>query len=490
MTEPEDEPTLVPNPSALDRSIRALMSVVDDLTVSLDEAGVLRATLEHVVEALGAAGGATYMPGPDDAPVVVALCGAPAPDPEELADLVRMAVQWERPVHRDLAGAGWAAATPLVAKERVLGAMALHDPARGRPPDRELLRALGMQVGMGVENARLYAELRAGAARIEVLGRIGRTLIASLDIKKAVGELARELSAIHPFDRLACAFVNDTGDYLEVIAHPAEEGWGLGGVLPVVGSGPGFCVLNERPVVERDLLKNHRFIEDMRLLEEGIRSYLLLPLQTRGRAIGALCLASRREDAFDDALLARLQPLTAAAALALDNLRLLQKTKEQSVTDDLTPLYNARFFQQMLEREMKLADRYKLPLSIAFFDLDRFKPVNDRYGHLRGSRVLREVGFLLRAAVRETDYPVRWGGDEFVILLPQTDADAALKLAERIQAEVEQHVFLQEEGIDVQVGASFGTATYPSEAQTKEALVRLADERMYANKGTRKTEGT
>ena len=144
----------------------------------------------------------------------------------------------------------------------------------------------------------------------------------------------------------------------------------------------------------------------MRLLEEGIRSYVLLPLCTRAaahRRAGAWLAA--RAAAFDEATLARLQPLADAVALALENVRLFQKTRELSITDEVTPLHNFRYFHQILDRELKLVDRYKSVLSLMFMDLDRFKPINDQYGHLRGSRTLREVGFLIRAAVRETDYP-------------------------------------------------------------------------------------
>jgi two-component system, cell cycle response regulator len=152
----------------------------------------------------------------------------------------------------------------------------------------------------------------------------------------------------------------------------------------------------------------------------------------------------------------------------------------------VTPLFNFRFFHQMLDRELKLVDRYRSVLSLIFIDLDRFKPINDKYGHLRGSRVLREVGFILRSAVRETDYPARYGGDEFVVILPQTDGASAQRLADKLRQLIETHVFLQEEGINAQIGASLGVASYPVEARTKEALVRLADERMYADKQERK----
>jgi diguanylate cyclase (GGDEF)-like protein len=119
-------------------------------------------------------------------------------------------------------------------------------------------------------------------------------------------------------------------------------------------------------------------------------------------------------------------------------------------------------------------------------DLDRFKPINDQYGHLRGSRTLREVGFLIRAAVRETDIPARYGGDEFVVILPQTDGTQARTLSEKLRRIVEGHTFLQEEGINARLGVSLGVATYPAEANTKEALIRLADKRMYEDKEIRR----
>jgi diguanylate cyclase (GGDEF)-like protein len=214
---------------------------------------------------------------------------------------------------------------------------------------------------------------------------------------------------------------------------------------------------------------------------------VLLPLNCRGRSIGVLALGSQRSAAYDDASLARLQPLADSVALAFENVRLFQRTRELSITDEVTPLYNFRHFHQILDRELKLVDRYQSILSLVFLDLDRFKPINDQYGHLRGSRTLREVGFLIRAAVRETDYPARYGGDEFVVILPQTDYAAGVAFGEKLRRLVEGHTFLQEEGINARLGLSLGVASYPTDGTTKEQLVRMADQRMYEDKGARKS---
>jgi diguanylate cyclase (GGDEF)-like protein len=469
-----------------DRSIRALVAVVDELSVERDEPGLLEGTLERVVAALGVSGGQTLLLDARGELEPVVRAQAPAPDAGAALDIARAAIGAQAPMVR-VVGDGWIAAAPLVSKRCVLGVLVLYQQAAGaRPPEGELLEALGKQIGTGLDNARLYTELRASTTRLEFLNRISAALTASMDLKTVVPAFAQEIAELQAFDRLACGFVNESGDYIEITGHPEDATWGLGSVLPVVGSGPGLVVLNNEPILQADLLHAHRFIEDMRLLEEGIRSYVILPLNARGRSIGVLCLGSSRASAYDETTVAHVQPLADSVALAFENVRLFQKTRELSITDEVTPLYNFRFFHQILDRELKLVERYKSMLSLIFVDLDRFKPINDQWGHLRGSRVLREVGFLLRAAVRETDYPARYGGDEFVVILPQTDGQSARFLAEKLRSMIEEHTFLQEEGINARLGVSLGVATFPTDARSKESLIRLADERMYGDKEARR----
>jgi diguanylate cyclase (GGDEF)-like protein len=469
-----------------DRLLPTLIALVDDLTVEREESGLLRSALEHIVGSLELVGGAIFVAG-HDGELVDAAEQHLAIDVSTLAELAAASLHEDGPLVQELSGgAGRLAATPLRSQRRSLGAMVLHEGGDESGLDREVLEVLGKQLGTGLENVQLYAEQRTTMARSEVLRRITAAATSGSELSAIIPAFAAELAVLQQFDRLACGFVNETGDYLEMVSHPEGTSWGLGGVLPVVGSGPGFVALNNRPVLQRNLVHEHRYLEDMRLLEEGLRCYALFPLSSRERAIGVLALGSSQGEAFDEATLARLQPLADAVALAFENVRLFQKTRELSITDEVTPLHNFRYFHQALERELKLVNRYGGTLSLLFVDLDRFKPINDQYGHLRGSRTLREVGFLIRAGVRETDIPARYGGDEFVVILPQTDAEPAKVLAEKLRRLIEGHTFLQEEGINARLGVSLGLGTYPTEADSKEALIRLADKRMYEDKELRK----
>ena len=390
---------------------------------------------------------------------------------------------------QELPGAGWLAATPLRARQRSLGVLVLHEGPSAEPSlDRELLEVLGQQVGTGIENVRLFAELRASSARAEVLRRITAAATSGSDLAAIVPAFAAELQALQAVRPPGLRLRQRHGRLHRDGEPPRGH---------VVGARERPAGRGERPRVRRRSTTGRSCrrtsctstatSRTCASLEEGLRSYALFPLSSRERAIGVLALGSCASGAFDEGTLARLQPLADAVALAFENVRLYQKTRELSITDEVTPLHNFRYFHQALDRELKLVNRYGSTLSLLFVDLDRFKPINDQYGHLRGSRTLREVGFLIRAAVRETDIPARYGGDEFVVILPQTEGAPARVLAEKMRRLVEGHTFLKEEGINARLGVSLGVATYPAEATTKEALIRLADKRMYEDKESRRT---
>ncbi|HXM91073.1 MAG TPA: GGDEF domain-containing protein [Candidatus Dormibacteraeota bacterium] len=158
----------------------------------------------------------------------------------------------------------------------------------------------------------------------------------------------------------------------------------------------------------------------------------------------------------------------------------LKKLNLNAVTDSLTELYNRRVFNEFFERELNRAKRYNQPLSLVMMDMHRFKEVNDKHGHPRGDEVLRMAAATLKKALRTSDFAFRIGGDEFALILPQTDAAQALALSRRVET-----VFadtLKPLQLNVTVGMDYGVANFPQDADNAEDLVRIADERLYQRK--------
>jgi len=167
--------------------------------------------------------------------------------------------------------------------------------------------------------------------------------------------------------------------------------------------------------------------------------------------------------------------------------RLLQANavlRQEAFRDDLTDAYNRRFMERHIEEELERARRYERPFSLLFMDLDHLKSVNDAYGHLCGSKVLMEVAGLVQKHLRRSDKIFRFGGDEFVVTLPETDRRGALKVANRLREAVKEHRFLVSEGAAVQLTASFGLATFPQDGMAPDQLLRHADQAMYLIKST------
>ncbi len=204
---------------------------------------------------------------------------------------------------------------------------------------------------------------------------------------------------------------------------------------------------------------------------------LALPIRLEGRVVGGIWIFSDGRP-FDDDERQRGELVVEQAELALINAERFLQAREKAFIDDVTSLYNARYLLSALDREVNRAARSHSRLSVLFLDLDRFKTVNDRFGHLVGSRVLRELGALLQESVRAIDTVGRYGGDEFTILLVDTGRDGALSVADRIRQSVAGHTFGGERGLDLRLTISVGVATFPAHGETRERLLDLADKAM------------
>jgi diguanylate cyclase (GGDEF)-like protein len=214
------------------------------------------------------------------------------------------------------------------------------------------------------------------------------------------------------------------------------------------------------------------------------RTMICVPMVSKGALRGVIQILNKVDGStFSEAELSLAKILANHAAIAIENASLYRQAYLASITDDLTGLGNTRHFQRALAEAMAQGG----PVSLVILDLDYFKEVVDRYGHLAGSRAIAEVGRIIRRLVRSGDVPARYGGDEFVIVLPDTDAEHAYPIAEAIRKAIEACPGLEGESVDLsRVTASFGVATFPLHAGDAESLFRQADAAMYAAKGAGK----
>lgn len=222
------------------------------------------------------------------------------------------------------------------------------------------------------------------------------------------------------------------------------------------------------------------------LKDMDIGPCLLVPISQSDGIAGYLAIFSGPNSSYNDADKENGLFIANQASLSLENIGLYNQTKELTYLDDLTKLHNIRYMEIALENEIKRAKRFKSYLSFLFIDIDYFKSINDNYGHQVGSKVLVELGQVLRYMVREIDTVARYGGDEFTILLVETNSAGANLIANRIRSEVENHDFLVNDGLSIRLTVTMGVATYPEQALSKEELITAADKAMYKGKnGTR-----
>lgn len=219
---------------------------------------------------------------------------------------------------------------------------------------------------------------------------------------------------------------------------------------------------------------------------EGLHTLWCFPLQADNGMQGALVLANADGRSMAEPIPHEaLAFLAAQAAHGFQNACRYLGAREMVYTDDLTELFNHRYLQIALQQEVRRAERYTLQFTVAFIDIDQFKVVNDTYGHMVGSNMLREVGRILRQCVRNADLLFRYGGDEFTALLLETDSSGGKVVAERIRKAIADHPFDAGQGTTHRLTATVGYATYPIHATSRQELIDLSDRAMYQGKRVR-----
>jgi diguanylate cyclase (GGDEF)-like protein len=212
-----------------------------------------------------------------------------------------------------------------------------------------------------------------------------------------------------------------------------------------------------------------------------IRSILCYPLQRRGEKIGVIELLNKNGGGFTPGDQALIEMMLHPLAIAIRTVDMFENAERLTITDDLTKLFNYRYLMKYLQADVKRCLRYKKKVSLLFIDVDGFKRINDTFGHLVGSQALAEMGQVFKRIVRETDVVGRYGGDEFVIVLPETPLNGAMVIAERIRKKVEECEFVAQ-NLSIRLTVSLGVANCPKHTLTAEGLIKKADAAMYRAK--------
>src|SRR5712664_3985182 len=366
---------------------------------------------------------------------------------------------------------------PLVAYDHAIGAMAVFS-NHERTFDEghlELLRVLASEASIAIENARLFQEERTKARHLSLLNTISRNAIATLNPDEMLAKITEQLESGLTYDHIGIGQLEYSTREIVIQAEAGKRRGALGQRIPLGTGLIGQVARNGQLAAYNANIPADAGFKP--LLPDTLAA-IALPIFYAEQLHGILYVESSQPADFSEEEVLLLRTLADLIAGALHNALAFQKAQEQAITDGLTGVKTHRFFMEALSAEWKRSTRAGRAFSLVLMDLDRFKFVNDFYGHLEGDLVLQRVGHILEQNCRRSDAVARYGGDEFVILMPETNIEHARQLASKLRAWVSSDPLLREKSIT----ASFGIASYPLHGSTPQELIQVADASMYLSK--------
>lgn len=340
-------------------------------------------------------------------------------------------------------------------------------------------------IGIGAIGS-LFVEVMEKPNQLQVLLQTARKILALASLEERIDCIMKSLQERLAWDRGWLGLVDREAGVLRGMAWfgenvPPEV------VMNVVPLDPGiqnpalFAVFEKRPIVVDDPWNDPRYRdsrEDLAAL--GTKCFITVPIHVREEVIGVIGVDRTGEFAgFTTEDVEFLVAFASLAGLAIENACLYDRAKELSLIDDLTGLHNIRFLREQMARELARAHRSGDPLSILMIDVDDLKEVNDRFGHRAGDKLLKALGQSISSVIRVSDIVARYGGDEFVVLLPAASAEGAYQAAKRVAQSIAKLAPINGE---VQATVSIGIASYPEDAVTHGQLLQAADEAMFRAK--------
>ena len=265
---------------------------------------------------------------------------------------------------------------------------------------------------------------------------ISESVLSTLDERGILDTIADTLASLVEYDAFSIAKVDQqAGELVSIFARDEWQEEVLAFRIKLGEGLSGWVAVHNQAVLCNDVLTDPRIVQVPNTPVEPQAS-IVVPLAIRDKVMGVMCLDRLGEKTFDEEELELTKLFANLAAIAMENAALYEKSRQRAVTDSLTGLFNHGYLQELIQREIKRAERYPKKLALLMLDLDHFKEINDRFGHQRGDKVLKRVASILVSCCRDTDYVARYGGDEFVVLMPETSSEDARRLAERVRSRV------------------------------------------------------
>jgi len=370
-------------------------------------------------------------------------------------------------------------AIPLMVRDEVVGVLDCQS-ERIDPFDREtidLLMLFSTQASIALQNARLYSLEQQRARQLEAINAIAQQSTAVMELEELL--------------LCACTVILQAFQVEHVSLLLREEGELVlrahkGTLTPCIPSGGRFpaglhpwsqLLAASGAIIEKDLASRP---DSYRLFTEA-SSRMSIPLISFGQTLGVLTLHSSRPDAFRGSELQSLESVADICANSIQNAHYVERVKQLAYLDGLTGIFNRRFFELRIADEIERARRYGTGMAVIMADIDQFKRLNDEFGHLLGDEVLRQVSSLFHQNLRKIDVVCRYGGEEFALLLTQTSAQQAVRVAEKLRKLVEEWQF---PGVPRTVTISAGVAVFPDHGAARDDLMRSADNALYCAKQT------
>lgn len=368
-------------------------------------------------------------------------------------------------------------AVPMMVRDRVVGVLDCQSENLDHFDSEtiDLLTLFSTQASMALQNARLYSLERHRASQLEAINAIAQQTTAVLDLKELLSKVCVLIQQAFQVSQVSVLLKDEEDLVLRANHGNLTPRVPESGRLPAGGGLWGRALATGKTVIENDVNACSDYVG----FYVETASRMCIPLVSFGQTLGVLVLDSDHREAFNANDTQPLESVADICATAIQNAHYVERVRQLAYLDGLTGIFNRRFFELRIEEEIERARRFSAGMAVIMIDIDQFKRLNDEFGHLLGDEVLRQVSSIFHQQVRKIDIVCRYGGEEFAILLSQTDPRHALSVAEKLRRVVETWQF---PGVPRPVTISAGAASLPDHGNTRDELVKAADAGLYAAK--------